>query len=1108
MDVAAWLQDLGLERYVPAFRDNDIDAEVLPKLTAEDLISLGVTSVGHRRKLLDAIASLGMAVPTAVVTAPAPGAPAQVDAERRQLTVMFCDLVGSTALSTRHDPEDLRELIADYHRVVSNTVGRFDGFVAKYMGDGVLVYFGYPQAHEDDAERAVRAGRAVIEAVGHLPAREDLSVRLGIATGLAVVGDLIGEGAAQERGVVGETPNLAARLQALAMPNTLVIAEATRRQVGGLFDLADLGPQALAGFAEPQPAWRVIGESGMLSRFEALRSGTTPLVGRDEEVELLTRRWQQAKSGEGRVVLISGEPGIGKSRLTVALSEHIEAESHTRLRYFCSPHHQDSALYPFIAQLERAAGFARDDTVDAKLGKLRTLLAPAARDDDDTALLSELLSLPSSAADLNLSPQRKRETLFEAFLHQLEAEARRRPVLMVFEDTHWIDPTSRELLDLAVDRVRHLPVLLAITFRPEFQPPWSGRPHVTGLALNRLGGRDGKVLVQKLAGNAALTPDIVAEIVERTDGVPLFVEELTKAVLESAAQGDRVSAVLATTSLAAQSVPATLHASLIARLDRIGPTAKEIAQIGAVLGREFSYELIEPVAQRPEKELQAALDQLGDSGLLFCRGIPPHASYLFKHALVQDAAYGTLLRARRQELHARVATALEQHFADLVERQPEILAHHLTAAGEAERAVDQWLKAGQYAAARLAHLEAIRHFDRGLATLALLQEGPARDGRETELQLARGLSLFTAKGFISAEAAEAYARARELAERRGDAHQLFTAVFGLWQWTTSAGRILDCRGLSDRLQRLTADNADSELRLQAHHSAWTTHLFAGRPAAAREHCNEGHRLYNPERHQHHRLLYGGHDPGVCAGYIGAQVNWLLGYPERALAIGNESLVLAERIAHPFSLHIAQVFNAMLHLDRGEPELALEGLHAAEALAAEQRLGPVIAPGFLRGAALMAEGAFDEAIARLREGLAGRLGAMFAPYGRARLAEALTRQSNHEAALATVREALEEQERTGQRRWEPELHRVEGAALQGLNRIEEAQSALEAALRIARCQQAKSYELRAATSLARLWGEQSRRSEARDLLAPVYSWFTEGFDTADLKEAKALLYELA
>src|SRR5438132_1578276 len=773
MDIAEWLRSLGLERYEAAFRDNEIDWAVMPELTADDLKDIGVAAVGHRRKLLAAIAALGSDADAAPEPAVAP------TAERRQLTVMFCDLVGSTALSTRFDPEDLRELFGAYHRAVADTVGRFDGFVAKYMGDGVLVYFGYPQAHEDDAERAVRAGLAVIEAVGRLPAREDLPVRLGIATGIAVVGDLIGAGAAQERRVVGEMPNLAARLQGLAAPNTLIIAEATRRQIGGLFDLADLGPQSLAGFAAPQPAWRVIGESGMLSRFEALRSGEAPLVGRDEELDLLLRRWEQAKTRKGRVVLISGEPGIGKSRLTAALSEHIETEPHVRLRYFCSPHHQDSALYPFIAQLERAAGFARDDTVEAKLGKLQALLAPDTRDDDDIALLSELLSLPSSAAELNLSPQRKREKLFEAVLGQLAAEARRRPVLMVFEDAHWIDPTSRELLDLIVDQVRQLPVLLAITFRPEFQPPWSGRSHVTSLVLNRLGERDGEVLVQNLAGNAALTADIVAEIVERTDGVPLFLEELTKAVLESAGQGDRIAAVLATTSLAALSVPATLHASLMARLDRLGPAAKEIAQIGAVLGREFAYELIEPVATCPEKELQAALDQLGDAGLLFCRGTAPHATYLFKHALVQDAAYSTLLRGRRQELHARVAAALEEHFADLVERQPELLAHHLTAAGNTERAVDQWLKAGRHAAARLAYLEATAHLEQGLGLLRSLPESPARDTREIELRLALGPCPHSAKGAVAAK--QPYTRAHELAESGGEPQQRFEALYGVWQ---------------------------------------------------------------------------------------------------------------------------------------------------------------------------------------------------------------------------------------------------------------------------------------------------------------------------------------
>ncbi|HXC29147.1 MAG TPA: AAA family ATPase, partial [Stellaceae bacterium] len=633
MNVAKWLRDLGLEQYAPAFRDNDIDEKVLRRLTGDDLRDLGVTSIGHRRRLLDAIATL-VDRHRAIEASPAPSQDplAASEAERRQLTVMFCDLVGSTALSRRFDPEDLRELIGVYHRCVADTVARFAGFVAKYMGDGVLIYFGYPEAHEDDAERAVRAGLAVINAVGRLASREALNVRLGIASGLVVVGDLIGTGAAQERGVVGEMLNLAARLQGLAAPDTLVIADSTRRQIGALFEIDDLGQQALAGFSESQRAWRIVGESGVLSRFEALRSEATPLVGRDEELDLLLSRWQQAKAGKGHVVLVSGEPGIGKSRLSAALSQRIQGDPHIRLRYFCWPYHQDSALYPVIVQLERAAGFARDDTVKEKLSKLRALLVRGARDENEIALLGELLSLPSLVAELNLSPQRKREMLFEAVLHQLEALAKRRPVLMVFEDVHWIDPTSRELLELTLDRISRLPVLLVVTFRPEFQHAWGGQPQVTMLALNQLSGRDSTVLVEKLIGNAGLSRDIVDELVERTDGVPLFVEELTKAVLEGGEHDNR----LAVGSLPKLAIPATLHASLIARLDRLGLIAKEVGQLGAVLGREFGYDLIEAVARRPDAELRLGLDRLAEADLLFCRAVAPESSYLFKHALVQD----------------------------------------------------------------------------------------------------------------------------------------------------------------------------------------------------------------------------------------------------------------------------------------------------------------------------------------------------------------------------------------------------------------------------------------------------------------------------------------
>jgi class 3 adenylate cyclase/predicted ATPase len=1098
MDVGNWLRSLGLGQYETLFRASEIDADILHELTDVDLKELGVP-LGHRKRLLRGISGLTTAETSAAPSA-STGATPQDAAERRQLTVMFCDLVGSTALSVRFDPEELREEIRAYQNTVSGVVARYDGFVAKYMGDGVLAYFGYPQAHEDDAERAVRAGLEIAAAVTSLETRgtERLAVRVGIATGLVVVGDLIGEGSAQEQAVVGETPNLAARLQSLAEPGAVVIAASTRRLTGDLFEYQDLGEIELKGIAGPVQSWQALRPSVVASRFEALRgSALTPLVGRDEEIELLLRRWARAKSGDGQVVLISGEPGIGKSRLSVELGQRLQAEPHLRLRYFCSPSHQDSALHPFIDQLGHAGGFARDDSPAAKLEKLEAILALAAPPKEDVALLTDLMSLPASESYPlpNLSPQRKKERTLEALLRQLDGLARQQPILMVFEDAHWMDPTSRELLDITVERVSSLPVLLIVTFRPEFQPPWIGQSQVTMLALNRLDRRDRTALVQQIAGAKPLPNEVVDQIAERTDGVPLFVEELTKSVLESGAP--------------AVGIPTTLHDSLMARLDRLS-SVRRMAQIGAAIGREFSYRLLHAVSRLPEEELQTALGRLVASELVFQRGTLSDAVYTFKHALVQDVAHGSLLRSARQQLHAEIAEALETHSPELIDSQPEVLAQHYAEAGFIEKSVAYWGKAGHRSASRSAMAEAAVQFQKGLEQLALLPETRERQRQELKYCSALGDVLQVVKGFAAPETGNAYARALRLWQQLGSPSEFLGAPQGQSRYHVARAELDLARRLDEDLLRLSRQRNDSGGIVLGHMSSGRDLTFAGRFALSRSHLEAALALYDPNSHRSLVHLAGVPPHVLSQAYLGV-VLFCLGFPDQALARSNGAVAEARRLAHPPSLASSLGYGSTVFLGVGDHAALDECTDQLVTVATEQGFPLWRAWGMVdRGWAKVQKGDMVEGIPLLRAGLAAYQATgtgLWMPHHIALLARACETAGQFEEASTLLDDALQTVERTGEHWLLAELNRHKGGLLQRQGQITAAEEFYRKALSIAKEQEAKMWELRAALSLARLRGDQGRAADARDLLALVYDWFTEGFGTPDLKEAKALIEEL-
>ena len=934
-----WLERLGLGQYAQRFVENDIDFALFTKLTDADLKELGVISLGHRKRLLEAIAERAALAPPPTLAE----SKASDTAERRQVTVMFSDLVGSTALAAYMDPEDLREVISAYQKCVAEIVSRFGGFVAKYMGDGVLVYFGYPQAHEDDAERAVRAGLELIAAVSALKVANPLQTRVGIATGIVVVGDLVGSGESQERGIVGETPNLAARLQGIAEPNTVVVAESTRKLVGNLFELQDLGAKEVKGIAERVRAWAALRTSSAEGRFEALHaSGLTALVGREEEFELLLRRWSKAKTGEGQVVLLSGEAGIGKSRLTAALLEHLASEPHTRLRYFCSPQHTDSALYPIISQMERAAAFTHGDAAQAKLDKLDSMLVQTTTSNQDAALFAEMLSLPNDGRHpaLHLDPQQRRQKTLEALTAQMEALSRQNPVLMIFEDAHWTDPTSLEAFGRTVDQIKTLPALLIVAFRPEFNAPWAGRSHVTSVALNRLGGRETAAIIARLVGNKELPSDVMAEIVERTDGIPLFVEEMTKAVLEAEGEARQTAAAIPSPALA---VPASLQASLMARLDRLG-SAKEIAQIGAAIGREFSHALLAAAVDKPEAELQAALDRLIAAGLMFRQGIPPHATYLFKHALVQDAAYGTLLRSRRQRLHARIAAILEEKFPEVVAAQPTLMAQHCTEAGLRENAISYFLKAGQQAIARSAMSEAVAVLQRGLDVLASVPNDPNHDQRELELRAALVPALIATKGYSAPEVGTTVVRARSLAEKLERSEYIVGLLYGEWIFRLVRAELRLALSHAKNLEQIgrTRNDLASEL-LGRHWAQGTTLYLLGDFAAARTLLEHANGLQHPA----HRAAYAAitaNDPYASTLAYLALTLTLLGYIDQGRQRMNEAVSEARQLRSPHSLAEVLSFACMIERICGSPWNARRFAEEVVALSSEHSFPSWLAIG--------------------------------------------------------------------------------------------------------------------------------------------------------------------
>jgi class 3 adenylate cyclase len=1119
MDVGVWLRGLGLGRYEAAFGENAIEADVLPDLTDGDLAQLGV-NLGDRKRLLKAIASLRESEATAKPPSPAPPAPATDAAERRQLTVMFSDLVGSTALSARLDPEDMREVIRAYQDACSGAIARYDGFVAKFMGDGVLAYFGFPRAHEEDAERAVRASLDITAIVARLEtrAKESLRVRIGIATGIVVVGDVVGQGSAQEQAVVGETPNLAARLQALAEPGSVVIAEATRRLLGGAFELKPFRPQTLKGFDAPVLAWAVLRETENVSRFEASRShGMTPFVGREHEVALLMDRWRDASEGEGQVALISGEAGIGKSRVLATLSERIGDEPHVRVRYQCSPLHANEAFYPITSEIWRAAGFVSGEPPAARLNKLEAIIARSRLELNVIApFLAALLSIPFDGRypALEMTPSEQKERTIATLIALFEGLTEDAPVLALLEDAHWIDPTSLDVFSRLVERLPSQRALLVVTFRPEFAPPWVGRAHVAALQLSRFGRRNALAMVDRLVGGKALPLDVLEQIVSKTDGVPLFVEELTKTVLESGLLREENGAYVLCSGVTPLAIPSTLQDSLMARLDRLAPV-RETAQIAAAIGREFSHRLLEAVSPIRGAALQDALGQLMAAELIHARGAPPEAAYVFKHALVQDTAYASLLRSRRQRIHADIARALEERFVDQIETAPAIVAHHYTEAGLAEPASRYWLKAAELALSRSAPTEGSRHVEVGLAMLSNTSEGPNRKSVEMGLLVASANASLVTRGYAASETVSALNAAKKALDAGGGTDmQSLSVLFALFLATNIQAQLASAHDVAKQIAQAASERGAPIYWLIAHRALATNRWYMGLFREALDSAQQAELCFDANRQDRLGFRFG-YDPIVAVLDYKLLSLMFLGLIDQAARVGEHLRTELDGQKHATTIAASKWFAVILpeslfgNLNVFEDQLEeFVAYCAAEGVEQYRMLGALnlISVRALRAPTKENIALLQSALDALRRSGA-RLGESVVSSA---LAEAMASAGDLAGAEAALSEAFAFVEQSGERFWLADLHRVAGqiALKPPEPDLARAEACFVKAIEVARGQEARLLELRAATDLAQLWRDAGSPNDPRALLEPVLAAIEGGDATRDVRKARALLAEIA